>query len=202
MKKYSRFNSLCTPSKKVHALFSASACRPAKTRRPEAAAANQPTPKHERPEDWGGSINFLNTEEFQKAISEHKCPLEVCMKAYRWPFRSSVISVLDRVLENEEARKYAMSTPAYSALVNVGLELIGGDIQSMAKEVVKVQKEYKYTGEFSWVSKRGIDMAMSELTRTARWFYVKGRGVPGACRIRFVMLILHMYNYTAHFSAV
>lgn len=202
MKKYSRFNALCVLSEKTRAKFSASPCLPAKGRQGAGSAHQQTTPKHERPEDWAGSINFLSSEEFQRAISERKCPLETCIKTYKWPFRSSVISVLDRVLENKEAREYAMSTTTWDALVQVGLDLIGGDIHSMAKEVVKIQKEYKYTGVFKWVSKRGIDMAMSELTRTARWFYVKGRGVPNACRVRFVLLILHMYNYTAHFRAV
>ncbi len=205
MKKYSRINSLYCPSEKIRTLIMPSACLAAKGRKGAASGPKtqpNPKPQHEKPEDWAGSINFLQSEEFMKAVEDRKCPLETCIKTYRWPFRSSVISVLDRVLENKEAREYAMSTPAYSALVNVGLELIGGDIQSMAREVVKVQKEYKYTGVFKWVSKRGIDMAMEELTKTARWFYVKGRGVPGACRIRFILLILHMYNYTAHFGAV
>lgn len=206
MRKYSRSNSLCVLSEKTRALFMPSACPPAVNRRRGAASGPkpnpQPKPQHTWPEDWAGSINFLNTEEFQTAISERKCPLETCMKAYRWPFRSSVITVLDKVLENREAREYAMKTPAYTALLQVGMDLCGGSVKDLAKEIVSCQREYKYTGNFKWVSKRGIDMAIDGLVRSSRWFYVKGRGVPNACRRRFVLLILHMYYYTAAFTAV
>ena len=193
MKKYSRFNCLCVLSSRTRALFSGVALPAAKTAAGSGLRRPKPTTKHEWPEDWAGSINYLDSDEFRNAVNDRKCPLEQCLKAYRWPFRSSVIALLDNALMIKDVRDYARRNPSFLALMQVGTDWLGyEDNVAMSKEVVKYQREYMYRGKFPWISKRGVDMALDELTRTARWFYSKHRDVPAACRRRFTLLILHM----------
>lgn len=149
-----------------------------------------------------GSMLFLRSDDFKKAVARGACPVSLCLSVYRWPVRSAVFLCLTRVCSSPAVLEAidAVTLVAFCRTALKSLGFYGAFLKlGFSQELINILGTFPApeTPIFSGVCKpRAVSVAFESLTSSLSWLSSGTRkGCPVACKGPLARLLCVVMPY-------